>query len=241
MFTLIIQGPTSTITKKIIDSALSESRIEKIVVSHWNTDTINIEPSDRISVVLSSNPHLNNTIGAAWNKFNLANQALTTKAAFENVNTPYVIKLRSNWPYLDFQKIVDKFLEEPHKILTSNLYFRHTVHHPFHCSDHLIVSTSEVIRKAFDSVYQRCLNKDIARSYYASGYYDNVYSPAVEQIICDELLRAKNVPERENASEIMKANFNIAIAEEISKGETLPVTSVQASRILPVVMNLEEI
>lgn len=242
MFTLIIQGPLSDITHRIVDSALSESRIEKIVVSRWNTDSSIMKISDKVSEVVSSNPYVNNTVHVAWNKFNLANQALTTSAAFrEKITTPYVIKLRSNWPYLDFQKIIERFLEDPEKILTSNLFFRPTEKHPFHCSDHLIVSTKEVIEKAFNNVYQRCLNKDIARTYYASNYYNAISSPAVEQIICDELLYAKNVIDRDDPSAIMKANFRIVVAEELTKGETLNISSAEANKSFPIVMNIEEI
>ena len=241
MFTLIIQGPTTSITQQIVDSALSENRIEKIIVSHWGTDSVQIYPIDKVELILSNNPYPNNT-SVVWNKFNLANQAMTTVNAFnEKISTPYVIKLRSNWPYLDFQKIIDRFLEEPSKILTSNLFFRHTKIHPFHCSDHLIVAESEVIEKAFRNVYHRCVNRDIERTYYASDYYNNPAWPAVEQLICDELLHAKNVSERDNPSEIMKANFKIIVAEELTKGESLPVSSTEANKNCPIIMSIDEI
>jgi len=238
MFTLIIQGPLADITYEIIDSALSESRIEKTVVSYWSTDSSRVQISDKILTVVSSDPYIKGTSGIVWNKFNLANQALTTISAFkEKITTPYVIKLRSNWPYLNFQKIIKSFLEEPEKILTSNLFFRPTEMHPFHCSDHLIVSTKEVIEKAYYNVYQRCINKDIERTYYASNYYNVSCSPAVEQIICDELLYAKNIIDRDDPSAIMKANFNIIIAEELTKGKSLPVSG----NFSPIIINIEEI
>ena len=225
MFTLIIQGPTTSITQQIVDSALSENRIEKIIVSHWGTDSVQIYPIDKVELILSNNPYPNNT-SVVWNKFNLANQAMTTVNAFnEKISTPYVIKLRSNWPYLDFQKIIDRFLEEPSKILTSNLFFRHT----------------KIIEKAFRNVYHRCVNRDIERTYYASDYYNNPAWPAVEQLICDELLHAKNVSERDNPSEIMKANFKIIVAEELTKGESLPVSSTEANKNCPIIMSIDEI
>ena len=202
---LVIQGPLTHLTFEIVKKARLSNYIGVIIISTWKNDPLEIE------TLLSSYPDLIilrlNEYSARWSKFNIDKQAYSTKCGLDYVTTEYAIKLRSNWPYLKFDKICEKFLESPEKILSSNIFFRPHRIHPFHCSDHLLVAKTEVLKTAFRGVVDRCERNDIHREYFAMP------DPAVEQVICDELLKAMNIQERN--IEIMKSSFEIVKLEEV--------------------------
>lgn len=206
-FSLVIQGPLSPMTEHIVESAENCKEIEKIIVSHWKTDLSLPENENRDLLAISEGSKVTflalESIQVGWNKMNIHHQAYTTMRGLQLVETSEVIKVRSDWPYTKFSSIIEKFKTD--KILTSNLFFRPFSMLPFHCSDHLIAGKTAVLLEAFTKVFERCANHDIKRDWHS-------INPAVEQIICDELLNAKRVTSRSHDD--MKCNFNVITVED---------------------------
>lgn len=185
-FTLVLQGPVDKFTEYIIAAAEDCDRISSIIVSHWDYDTYTIYKTPKVIEIVNEDQ----TTG--WGKANINRHALSTMVGLSGVQTPYAIKLRANnWPYTKLDNIIDKFTLNPDKVLVSNFFFRRHEVHPFHPSDHLFVAPTHILKEAFKNVFKRCITNDIERPYYKLGS-----SPAVEQVICDEILHARGTTSR---------------------------------------------
>lgn len=200
---LVVQGPIGEYTQQILDAAEACPRINKIILSHWKLD------KEKVKIPSKCLDLKNEAWDRGWNNFNLNKQAYTTVNGLAHATSDYVIKLRSaKWPYVNLNAIIDKFQENPDKVLSSSFFFRRHDVHPFHCSDHLLVSKRKELSVAFQAVLDRCLSHDINRPYYGSkNQLLKGTSPAVEQIIGDEILSARNVTSR--TKQDMKDNFEI--------------------------------
>lgn len=93
------------------------------------------------------------------NYYNKFFQTLSTIKGLEQVKTKYVIKLRSDEYFLNYIGFIERMKAlSPHKILTSNIYFRKINVWPFHISDHIIGSETINLLRMFINSYNNILN-----------------------------------------------------------------------------------
>ena len=93
-----------------------------------------------------------------YNYQNCFYQFKSTLNGLEKVKTKYVIKLRSDELYSNFEKMIEKTLiSEPKKMITTNTFFRRTEDFPWHPSDHVIVSETEHMINVFRRCVDFCL------------------------------------------------------------------------------------
>ena len=209
MYTVLVIGPFhDPITKRIIDSAICHEEIKKIIVSNWKNDSIKITTNNKKVIFVQNDS--NEVIG--YNHFHVQSQAVTIVNAFKiGVETEFVIKVRSDWAYTNFENIIKKHKQDVSKILCSNIYFRPTRIYPYHCSDHLVVTTSKIFLSAWTMLLTRYRNNDINRPYYTNY-------PAMEQLFADEFLHAKGEHVRNNLTtnitKIMKKHFDIITIDD---------------------------
>lgn len=83
------------------------------------------------------------------NEQNVYLQVYTTLNGLNSVDTPFVIKIRSDEYYYNFNPFISKIDENLDKIVTTNIFFRKTATHPYHISDHIIGGLTEHIKKMF--------------------------------------------------------------------------------------------
>jgi hypothetical protein len=198
-FSLVLQGPLCDHTFKLIDNAMRCEKIKDIIVSHWNKDTLTGYMENYPSVKLVTADHLFHK--KRHNPRNLANQAATSLAGLLQSKSEYSIKLRSDWlAYNKFDSIIEKFNEHPEKILTSNIFFRPSTYAEHHCSDHLIVSKTDILIRGFIRVLWMCDNK--------------ISIKCPENCITLALLYAKKYDITADIVLDMKSNFEIITIED---------------------------
>ena len=87
-------------------------------------------------------------------------QIVSTLSGLKEINTSYVIKLRSD-EYYTLDKIINLFLSNPDKVITHNLFFRPAkpVWGNYHISDKIILGKTENLIGMFSTAFDIITNK----------------------------------------------------------------------------------
>jgi hypothetical protein len=157
-FTLLIQGP---ILRNLITMCEMQKHMNT-VVSTW------IHPRIDSEIMLFYRPNLRPIINEVPNLENVYNeqnrylQFCSTYLGLKEVDTEYVIKVRSDEYYSNLMPAIEKFLQDPNKILTNNVFFRKTSYMRYHPSDHLIIAKTSLLREVYENCIAECqLNGDV--------------------------------------------------------------------------------
>jgi len=151
-FTLLIQGP---ILRNLITMCEMQKHMDT-VVSTW------IHPRIDSEIMLFYRPNLRPIINevpnlqGVYNEQNRYLQFCSTYLGLREVETEYVIKVRSDEYYSNLMPAIEKFLKDPNKILTNNVFFRKTSYLRYHPSDHLIIGRTAFLREVYENCIAEC-------------------------------------------------------------------------------------
>jgi hypothetical protein len=200
MITIVIQG---RLEKECYDFCVENYKDYPVIISTWeNTISmlgINNIP-DNFTIIENKVP-----VEHGYQNFNL--QVESTLVALELVKTEYVIKMRGDEYYSNIEYLLEKVTSLPQMVFTSPIFFRAWKPYKFHISDHLIVGTTDNIKKMFvgaKNTNLRC---------------DKKFSP--EQILTIEYLLSHNekplIGSKMNDSkkDLMKKYFSILNLENL--------------------------
>lgn len=200
MIAIVIQGK---LERDCYDFYVENYKDYPVIISTWENTisslNINIIP-DNFTIIENKFPEKN-----GYQNFNL--QVESTLAALELVKTEYVIKMRGDEYYSNIEYLLEKVTSLPQMVFTSPVFFRAWKHYKFHISDHLIMSTTDNIKKMFvgaKNTKLRC---------------DQKFSP--EQILTIEYLLSHNekplIGSKINDSKkyLMKKYFSILNLEKL--------------------------
>lgn len=125
------------------------------VISTWWYPVINDEAvlyqRPNLKLIANQTPNVENI----YNNQNRYFQFKSTLEGLKQISAEYTIKVRSDEYYSNLTPAVQKFLANPEKILTNNVFFRKTQYMPYHPSDHLIIAKTELLKK----VYEKCISE----------------------------------------------------------------------------------
>lgn len=145
-FTLLIAGPDHGNTERMIQA--NKSVLSKVLISRWD---YGVKPN-----YLSLADVVTTPLPAAAKMYRLHNaqniylQATTVLAGLEHVETPYVIKGRSDEFFSNLDIMIRAY--NPKKLLSSNIFVRDVSYNPYHISDHLFIGRSDRLRNAFSAL-----------------------------------------------------------------------------------------
>lgn len=151
-FTLLIQGP---VLRNLITMCHMQKHMETIV-STW------IHPYIDREVEMFYRPNLQPIINEVPDTSNVYNdqnrylQFVSTYAGLRAVGTEYVIKVRSDEYYSNLLPAIEKFLKNPNKILTNNVFFRKSACLRYHPSDHLIIGRTSFLKEVYENCIVEC-------------------------------------------------------------------------------------
>lgn len=197
--TFIIQGK---INKNSIQNLPCYLSYGKVIISCWKLDDIEIlsDYKNVIKIVQQQEPP-----DYIFNRQNALQQILTTLNGLDICDTKYVIKVRSDEYYTDFNKFINKLHQYPNKIITNNVFFRFPNMFKYHISDHVIGGLTENLRIMFNSAYDRLMNR--------------IGEFPVEVLLSKSYLYAKGVKIDQDKSSyaIMKKYFDMIHIKDMGK------------------------
>lgn len=116
-----------------------------VVISTWSSAANDIKIEELPSnfyVLFSKKPSVNG-------KQNSNLQIESTKRGLKLVDTKYVIKMRGDEYYSNIKDLEALISSNENKIITSPVFFRSPTMCKYHVSDHLIIGTTENLKKMF--------------------------------------------------------------------------------------------
>ena len=180
MFDLVIQGPLDNTSLQIVDKYLPQ--FNDIIVSHWDNDDTNLVKSSYkkfqdcrivkgdyggqykplVKFVSQSLPDLNNTFKCDKNSTFFYSIA-STYAGLKKCTSPYVIKMRSDEFYTNFNVLKEKLLENTKKMVCGNIFFKPWDFKPYHIGDHLFAAEREFLLKTYHILFNAYTNPEFSQ------------------------------------------------------------------------------
>lgn len=147
-FTLLIAGPDHECVQKMV--GLNGGLAANVIVSRWENgkNPIVLPSAQVVTSSLLGVEQLNRL----HNSQNIYLQVTTVLAGLEKVDTPYVIKTRSDEFFSNLSLMVAAF--NPTKLLCANVFVRDVSYKPYHISDHLFIGRTDRIKSAFRALKQ---------------------------------------------------------------------------------------
>lgn len=212
--TILIQGPINPIS---LNNIRRYKRWGDILLSCWKGDVLDLPENEAVKVVVTDpNAKL------LQNRYNYANvfkQALSTYNGLKQIQTKYVIKVRSDEYYTSLVPVVNVMKDYSGFLVTNNVFFRQDSFLKFHPSDHVMACETELMLKTF-RILIATLGSVKDTKHHLSGNsfgYPQLRNGLVpEQLICLSFLKAKGVsPDPRISIPQMKAHVKLVRVSEM--------------------------
>ena len=143
-YTILLQG---VINPKTFNLWIKNYSDYKVVVSIWeDEDLSDYEIPTNWKVIKNKYP-----LVRFRKEANLDYQIITTLAGLSEVESEWVIKMRTDEYYSNLDKVFKKMKANPKKIVSSSMFFRKYGLYKFHCSDKLLGGTTENLTIMYES------------------------------------------------------------------------------------------
>lgn len=185
--TLLIQGP---LNKTSLDHLQNYKKYGVVMLSYWKHDDISIlKEYDLQDVILITNDEYHDQDKDFID--HRVKQWQTTFNGLKHVDTEYVMKLRSDEYYTDFNPIIDMFLKDKNKMICSNVFFKKWNKYKFHISDHIMLCKTEFFLKGLSYLFD-LIEKEIPQKYkmlhfsceqvFASFFLKGIYGESLDML-----------------------------------------------------------
>jgi len=168
--TIIIQGK---ILQECYDFYIENYKNYKVIISTWvgsNIDFSNIPHN--FSLIQHTIPEVKGPQHTNW-------QLLSTLNGLKFATTKYVIKIRGDEYYSNFESVAHFIKKNDNKIYTSPIWFRHWSFEKYHASDHIVAGTKDKVTLFFQSA-KDSFDKNQFETYYPEILFTKSYLKVVE-------------------------------------------------------------
>jgi hypothetical protein len=216
-FDLVVQGPLDRTSIENIDSI--SKQFENIVISYWSENDeglLDDIKSDNVSLVHHPTPDLNKTIGVMKDS-TFFYSIFSTYNGIMNCKSQYVIKMRSDESYENFDPLKSLFLKNDSKFVFGNIFAKPWSDSHYHIGDHLFACERLKLQKSYETLYNIYTNKlDINQNLWATQ--GDPSHQTAESILAKSFLKAKSIPEETwEKRKTFLDNFNVIDIEKLGK------------------------
>lgn len=139
-FTVLIQGK---LEQESYNFYVENYKDFPVIISTWIGTKINFNKAPKNFTILL------NSLPENGGPQNMNFQFVSTLKGLSQVETEYVIKIRGDEYYSNYEYLYMKMVETPDKVITSPMFFRAWNYIQYHISDHLIAGKTENLRNMF--------------------------------------------------------------------------------------------
>ena len=220
-FDLVIQGPLNPTSLRNVN--LISSQFENIIISYWseNDDSLLKQiVSKNVYFFHQPTPDLNNTVGVLKDSTFFYSIASTYLGLLQ-CKSPYVIKMRSDEIYENFDPLKNLFLMDDSKFVFGNIFAKYWSLYLYHIGDHLFACSRKNLTKTYEILHGLYTNEaDInTNSWAIQGIRSGSrWVQTAESILAKGFLKSKNIPEITwDAPTTLTENFNLIDIECLGK------------------------
>tara|TARA_R100000234_G_C4989599_1_gene174884 strand:- start:254 stop:1042 length:789 start_codon:yes stop_codon:yes gene_type:complete len=213
MFDLVIQGPLDNTSLQHVGNY--HTQFKNIIVSHWKEDLTDAVKSNynKLSdwkivkgdyggqykplaqITSQPLPDLGNTFGCD-KESTFFYSISSTYAGLKKCTSPYVIKMRSDEFYTNFNNLKQRFLKDTKKMVCGNIFFKSWDFKPYHIGDHLFVAEREALLKAYSILFDAYTVKTPDEYVSQASWLKQGEPDTPEQILAKSFLCARGVADR---------------------------------------------
>lgn len=166
--TLLIQGPVNTAERQTF-SAFPFMGQYKQLFSEIILSTYTEQVDDSIIKYCENNGiklvHRTENIGNLEKQYNISYHTLSTLNGLKSVTTKYCIKHRTDEGYTNIEKLVEKFLLDDTKWVSTATIFGESSYTRFHAGDHLFIGRTDKLLETFDRTRIQLETNSFVRNY----------------------------------------------------------------------------
>lgn len=219
---IVIQGPLNDRSLKTIPSYL---KYGEVIVSCWGNDNLSKLDSYKkdIKIVINNCEYIKSKSVRTNQKNPIILQNYTTLNGLKKASGHFTIKTRSDESYPVLDPLIDMLRKNRdtkdaktgvynwHKIITSNIYFRHDKECKFHPSDHLIAGQTKRMKEIFKESYRRCTTNEVSLN------PEVLIGKSVIESYFDPILKKWDKAESHRSVELMQKHFEIIRVSNLPK------------------------
>lgn len=216
-FDLVIQGPLDRTSIYNIDA--TSKQFENVIISYWSENDKSLLEnikSNNVSFVHQPAPDLSKTVGVMKDSTFFYSISSTYKGIME-CKSPYVIKMRSDEVYENFDPLKSLFMNDESKFVFGNIFAKPWSHSHYHIGDHLFACERLKLQKSYEILYKIYTN-NLNINQNAWAIQANPSHQTAESILAKSFLRAKNIPEETWEQRVtFLDNYNVIDIEKLGK------------------------
>lgn len=212
---VLIQGPLNDTS---LECVKYYSIIGPVVICYWNTDDISILNKYNLTdciLVRYPIPHPPFVYKAETFTYQLSSIAYGLK----NVDTPYVIRTRSDERYENLQPLIEKFNEDKSKIVCGNMFFRKWTSAKHHIGDHLFIGKTDILLEAYENLRQ------FPKKYHKNGHPEQIVAKAIMDVLLEEGVCFDNMVLFKNIFDVIDINKLVPFIASWTHGSKTYVNS----------------
>jgi len=178
--TVLIQGP---LDKTSLSYLPYYKTIGPVVISHWNSDDFSLLNYYDISgcKIISASPPEKQLIYPRWDTFSFQLTSITN--GLKNIDTPHVLKMRSDERYGNLNPLIEKFNINQSKIVCGNIFFKKWDVMNAHIGDHLYIGSTDLLLESYINI---CKFHEV---YDAAKYPEQILVWAIMHILLNQEIK----------------------------------------------------
>jgi len=182
--TVLIQGP---LDKTSLSYLPYYKTIGPVVISHWNSDDFSLLNYYDISgcKIISASPPEKQLIYPRWDTFSFQLTSITN--GLKNIDTPHVLKMRSDERYGNLDPIIERFNIDQSKIVCGNIFFKKWDIMNSHIGDHIYIGNTSLLLEAYINIYKFC------KIYNTAKYPEQIPVWAIMHILLNQEIEKDNL------------------------------------------------
>ena len=189
---IIIQGP---ICKTTIFAIAKYSELAEVILSFNNDEDVpnflKTNKNSNIKVICyrskETDRYVDKIKTCKMNQRHASYHFYSTKLGIDLSEKKFIIKARSDEFYENMDYFIKIVKSNPKFVVTNNVFYINPNSHKCHPSDHLIGSSSVIMKRGFEILLE-CIESNILSKYSIDGFNVNCFSP--EQYISVSLFNA---------------------------------------------------
>ena len=182
--TILIQGPANPISLNNIDVY---KQYGDVIVSCWEDEKTSMIPPE-VERYVYPLPDISLTTGIAPNStFYWA--VCSMDNGFKEVQTPYVIKTRSDEQFKNLNPFIERFMKNKELFVCGNIFAKPWAIEPYHIGDHIFMGQTHLLLKGVDYLRRMYEKKTPLKEWAHQGPH------TAEEILAYSYLFAKNIDE----------------------------------------------
>lgn len=170
--TILIQGPLNTTS---LDNLIYYKSLGQVIISYWDTCKNEILANYNLDgIICVRRPLPQAILKGAGHYGTFTKQIVGVTHGLQMVNTPYVVRVRSDELWCNLSPLIEKFELNFDKIVCGSIFFKKWCIFNYHLGDHLFIGKTKTLLNGFLQILKDLYYDKIAEAIISFGILDSL-------------------------------------------------------------------